>query len=240
MELVRLNKYLADKGICSRRAADILISDGSVRVNGAVVTELGKKVNPAEDQVEVDEQVLEKRDAQRLYIALHKPVGYITSTKKTEVETKNFLDLLPSHFPRVFPIGRLDKDSSGLLLLTNDGDLAFRLSHPKFEHEKEYEVEIYNPLTDEMVQRMEQGMYILGSKTRRARVKKLGRNIFSIIITEGKNRQIRRMVRALGSGVKTLKRVRIGGFFLPKTLKPGDFHILSQEEVHCLLNEFPI
>ncbi|MEI7511110.1 MAG: pseudouridine synthase [Candidatus Peregrinibacteria bacterium] len=237
MPLVRLNKHLADKGICSRRAADALIAAGSVRINGKAVTELGTKVDSEVDTVTVDEKTLEKRDAELLYIALHKPVGYVTSTKKTEVETHNFLDLLPADFPRVFPVGRLDKDSSGLLLLTNDGDLAFRLSHPKFEHEKEYEVEIYNPLTDEMLQKMRDGMYILGSKTRPAVVKKMGRNWFSIVLTEGKNRQIRRMVRALGSGVKNLKRVRIGKFRLLPTLKSGEFQQLSKKEVDRYFGE---
>ncbi len=235
--MIRLNKYLADQGICSRRSADVLISAGSVRINGKIITELGTKVDPENDTVTVDENTLQKRTAEMVYIMLHKPVGYVTSTKKTEVETKNFVDLLPENFQRVFPVGRLDKDSSGLLLLTNDGDLAFRLSHPKFEHEKEYEVEIFNPLTDEMIQKMQNGMYILGSKTKPARVKKMGRNIFSITLTEGKNRQIRRMVRALGSGVKNLKRIRIGKFKLLNTLESGKYQILTPEEVKKYFSE---
>lgn len=233
--MIRLNKFLAEKGFASRRGADVLIAEGKVLVNGQVAT-MGIQVDPDHDRVEVCEQALAQKEEEKVYYLLYKPEGVITATKKTVPEDITVMDCFPQeNFPRIYPIGRLDKDSCGLILMTNDGDLTYELMHPKFEHEKEYEVEVFNPLTSAMIKRLGEPFFMLGQKTQSARIKKLSDYSFSIVLKEGKNRQIRRMVRFIGSGVRSLKRVRVGKVLLPAAMKPGDFIQLTKPQAYTAL-----
>ncbi len=228
---IRLQKYLADQGIASRRTAEKLIAEGAVQVNGKLITEMGVKIDPNKDSVEVSGDLLKQKKDELIYIMLHKPKGYVTTTHRTKVENKIVMDLLPKDLPRVFPVGRLDKDSTGLLLLTNDGDLAYRLTHPKFEHEKEYLVEAMNDLSGEQVEKLKKGLPLFGKKTKPPKIKMLSTRKFLITLTEGKNRQIRRLLRKIGTGVKSLKRVRIEDVRLDSKMQSGEWKFLSLEEV---------
>ena len=230
MPLVRLQKFMAAAGVCSRRRGEDLIRAGRVSVNGRVVAELGAKVDPDEDRVSVDGQPV--RPAQRMvYIALNKPRGYVTSCrhagKKIVLELVNVAE-------RIYPVGRLDKDSTGLLLLTNDGRLHLKLSHPSFDHEKEYDVTVERPISDGSLRRMAEGMPILETRTRPAVVTRLGERAFRIVLKEGRNRQIRRMVRMLGNEVVELKRIRVADVRLGR-LAEGAWRHLRPEEVEALL-----
>jgi pseudouridine synthase len=230
---IRLNKYIAQQGFASRRGADKLIEEGAVKINGKPAA-MGQQFFPENDTLEIDQKTLEKKEEEKRYFALHKPRGYVCSTKKTEVEDQSIMDLFPpenSGFPRIYPVGRLDKDSSGLLLLTNDGDFAYQLTHPKFEHSKLYVVEIWNKITDEMLERLKQPFVMLGSKTRKAGIEKIGMYQLKITLKEGKNHQIRRMIRSVGSGVKTLKRVKIEDYELPENLPIGEYTELSKSDI---------
>lgn len=229
MGLMRLQKWLSEAGVCSRRRGEAYILAGRVRVNGHPVTVLGTKVDPARDRIEVDGRpVLPERD--KLYVALHKPKGYVTSCRHAEQKVVVALVDLPA---RIFPIGRLDKDSTGLLLLTNDGPLHHRLSHPSFDHEKEYEVTVRDPIADDMLQRLAEGMSILGSRTRPAAVRRISGRRFRMVLQEGRNRQIRRMVRQLGHAVKRLHRVRVAHIHLG-TLPEGAWRHLTPAEIKKL------
>ena len=235
-EGIRLNKYIAQQGFASRRGADKLIEEGAVKINGKPA-EMGQKFFPATDELEIDEKTLSKKEEEKRYFALHKPRGYVTSTKKTEVETDTVMDLFPDpeynkNFPRIYPVGRLDKDSSGLLLFTNDGDFAFKLTHPKYEHRKVYVIEIWNKVTEEMLERLERPFVMLGGRTRRAEIEQIGMYQLKITLREGKNQQIRRMIRAVDSGVKTLKRVQVEDYILPENLEIGAYTELSKEDIH--------
>jgi pseudouridine synthase len=200
---IRLQKIIADRGIASRREAERLIVSGSVTVNGNVVTEMGTKADPEKDTIEVDQNALQKKEAEKTTIALWKPIDYVTSTKRTPTEDKIVFDLLPKKLPRLFPAGRLDKDSTGMLILTNDGELAFSLTHPSFTHTKTYHVLLQKPISDEDIQKIQRGkVRIMRKNVRPAPIRKLGGSRIEIILTEGKNRHIRRLFRALGNGVK--------------------------------------
>jgi 23S rRNA pseudouridine2605 synthase/23S rRNA pseudouridine2604 synthase len=221
---------MAAAGVCSRRRGEELIRAGRVSVNGRVVAELGAKVDPDQDRVSVDGQPV--RPAQRMvYIALNKPRGYVTSCrhagKKIVLELVNVAE-------RIYPVGRLDKDSTGLLLLTNDGRLHLKLSHPSFDHEKEYDVAVERPISDGALRRMAEGMPILETRTRPAVVTRLGERAFRIVLKEGRNRQIRRMVRMLGNEVVELKRIRVADVRLGR-LAEGAWRHLRPEEVEALL-----
>jgi 23S rRNA pseudouridine2605 synthase/23S rRNA pseudouridine2604 synthase len=232
MPLVRLQKFLSEAGVCSRRHGEDLIRAGRVSVNGEVVTVLGAKIDPARDRVTVDGQPL--RPLQHLvYIALHKPRGYVTSCRHSG--KKIVLDLV--NVPeRIYPVGRLDKDSTGLLILTNDGRLHLKLSHPSFDHEKEYDVALERPISDGALRRMAAGLPILDTRTRPAQVTRTGERAFRIVLKEGRNRQIRRMVRRLGNEVVALKRIRMGSVRLGR-LAEGSWRYLSAEEVAQLLED---
>lgn len=232
MPLVRLQKYLADAGVCSRRAGEDLIRDGRVSVNGETVTQLGTKIDPAADRVMVDGKTIADA-AGRVYIALNKPKGYVSSCKHRGEQVVVDLIDLPT---RLFPVGRLDKDSVGLLLLTNDGKLHHRLSHPRFDHEKEYEVSLQRPISDAELKQMEKGIVLKGRRTRPAAVKRLSGRRFRIILKEGRNRQIRRMVRHLGHHVSRLKRIRMANIQLGK-LPPGAWRYLTEVETKQLLKD---
>lgn len=229
--ILRLQKFLANSGICSRRKAEEHIQQGRVKVNGQTVRELGTKIDPESDEILFDNQPIKNlHKSNYLYIALNKPRGYITSCSQDNA--KIILDLIDID-QRVYPVGRLDKDSEGLVLLTNDGDLHNRLSHPSFDHEKEYIVETAHPVKDKDIQAMTQGMIIDGQKTRRARIKRLSTNRFSIVLKQGLNRQIRKMVGKTGNQVISLKRIRVANIKLA-TLKTGSWRYLRQEEISRL------
>ena len=227
---MRLQKFLSRAGVCSRRRGEALIAAGRVTVNGQVVTAPGTMVDPEMDRVAVDgrDAVLE---TELVYLILHKPVGVVTSCRHPGQRVVTDLVDLPR---RVFPVGRLDKDSSGLLLLTNDGRIHHRLSHPSFDHEKEYIVEVDIPVFDDVLRQLAEGIVLDGRRTRPAKVVGLGASRFRIVLREGRNRQIRRMVEAVGGRVKKLKRVRFANLRLGK-LKPGQWRFLTPGETERLL-----
>ncbi len=233
-DLVRLQKYMADKGIASRRKCEEFITDGLVKVNGKVVTELGTKVDPEKDVVEVNESKVEAVKADYIYIMLNKPAGYITSLKQADSTSPLVTDLLKKIKERVYPVGRLDKESSGLLLLTNDGDFAYKLMHPSFEKEKEYIVTTEQTVTRTMIERFEKGIIIEGRKTYPAKVKRIELTKISMVIKEGRNRQIRKMLQKVGNTVISLKRIRINNLTLG-SLKEGGYRFLTKSEVNDLL-----
>jgi 23S rRNA pseudouridine2605 synthase/23S rRNA pseudouridine2604 synthase len=230
MTEMRLQKFLSRAGICSRRKGEEYIKAGWVKVNGKIVTELGVKVDPERDAVEVDSDAI-RSDSAPTYIALNKPRGYVSSCHQQN--EKIVLDLLEIS-ERVYPVGRLDKDSTGLLLLTNDGRLHHRLSHPSFNHEKEYEVTVAKPLPGGALRKLAQGLPMMGTRTRPARVKRISSRRFRIVLQEGKNRQIRRMVRKVGNQVVDLKRIRIANIELA-SLPPGRWRHLAAKEKDELL-----
>ena len=231
MTLIRLNKYLAEQGVASRREADRFIAEGLVSVNGEVVTEMGVKVDPSKDKVSVSEELVERQE-KLIYIALNKPINYVTSVKRTAVEKKIVMDLIDLE-ERVYPIGRLDKDTSGLLLLTNDGTLTYKLTHPSSECEKEYEAIVNGVVTQGAMEKLRKGVNLWGEKTKPTRVKKLNKNKMSIILTEGKNRQVRRICQKVGLPVDRLKRIRMKDLELGNLME-GKWRYLSPEEVKML------
>ncbi len=202
----RLNKFIASCGICSRRKADELIQSGRIKVNGEVVKDLGVKVS-LEDKVELDGKTISKEE-KKVYLMLNKPVGYVT-TVSDEKGRKNVLDLIYEDV-RVYPIGRLDMYTEGLLLLTNDGDFANKLMHPKFEIDKRYIVTTDTKVTRKMLETLRNGVNIGDYVTREAKVEKIDEDNISITIHEGKNRQVRRMCEAVGIKVLKLKRTNYG------------------------------
>jgi pseudouridine synthase len=219
-ELMRLQKYLSRAGICSRRKAEEYIEKGFIKINGETA-KIGQSVNPDIDKVELLDDVVE--DAKKLvYYKLNKPRGIVTTcVSKGETGIMDIVDI-PT---RVFPIGRLDKETTGLILLTNDGRLANYLMHPRYNHEKEYIVETFGPIEDRNIQTMREGIFILGSYTKEAKVERLSSGKFSITISEWKNRQIRRMVEYVWGTVKKLKRVRI------ENIQLGDLPIWEYTEL---------
>jgi len=224
---VRLNKYLGESGRWSRREADELIAEGRVTINGKVVA-LGTQVQPG-DEVKVDGDVVgeARKLARPVYIALNKPAG-ITCTTERHVEG-NIIDFV-DHPERIFPIGRLDKDSEGLILLTNDGDIVNEVLRAEHHHEKQYVVGVDKSLDDDFVARMSAGVRLSDATTKRCKVQKLGPRMFEIILTQGLNRQIRRMCDALGYEVVALKRVRIMHVLLGN-LALGRWRNLTPQEV---------
>ena len=230
---VRINKYLADSGKCSRRQADKLIEDGLVTIDGKVA-QLGDRVLPGM-QVSVQGEKL-STNIKRKYIMLNKPVGIVCTADPNEPDNVvSFID----HDDRKYPIGRLDKDSEGLLLLTNDGDIVNKILRASEKHEKEYEVRVDKPVNYDFVKKMEGGVKILGTTTLPCKVVKTGDRSFSITLTQGLNRQIRRMCEALGYEVKSLKRVRIMHLRLGN-LKLGKWRNLSPTELSELFRQLGI
>jgi 23S rRNA pseudouridine2604 synthase len=221
---MRLNKFISDKGVCSRRVADEWIAAGRVSVNGKTAT-LGTQVDDADD-VRVDGRPLTSRPP-RLYLALNKPVGIECTTNRAV--TGNVVDFV-GHRERIFPIGRLDKDSEGLILLTNDGDIVNSILRAENEHEKEYVVTVDRPVTDDFVRAMARGVPILGTITNRCEVERIAKNTFRIVLTQGMNRQIRRMCRHFGYTVRRLQRVRIMNIRLGR-LASGAWRPLTTAEL---------
>jgi 23S rRNA pseudouridine2605 synthase/23S rRNA pseudouridine2604 synthase len=230
MAEMRLQKFLSAAGICSRRKGEEYIKAGWVKVNGNIVTELGVKVDPDNDIVEVDNSAIESHTV-AVYILLNKPKGYVSSCD--QADEKIVLDLV-NISERVYPIGRLDKDSTGLLLLTNDGYLHHRLTHPSFKHEKEYVVTVARPIPDGALRKLADGLPMMGTRTLPASVRRISGRRFRIVLQEGKNRQIRRMVRKVGHQVVALKRVRIANIMLGD-LPSGSWRYLTRKEKDKLL-----
>jgi 23S rRNA pseudouridine2605 synthase/23S rRNA pseudouridine2604 synthase len=225
MPLMRLQKFLSAAGVCSRREGETYIQAGRVKVNGKIVTELGSKVDPDSDTVEVDGKLVAIA-SNLVYIALNKPKGYIsTCEQKNEKIVIDLIDI-PE---RIYPVGRLDKDSTGLLLLTNDGRLHHRLSHPSFDHEKEYEVTVAENIPSGALKKLSTGLPMMGTKTRPAEITRVSSNHFRIVLKEGKNRQIRRMVRKVGNRVTRLHRIRVSNVRL-KNLPSGSWRYLTDKE----------
>jgi 23S rRNA pseudouridine2604 synthase len=227
---MRLNKYISETGICSRREADQWIVSGRVRVNGQSA-ELGAQVEHG-DRVEVDGKPI-GAPTRHVYLALNKPVG-ITCTTERHI-AGNIVDFV-KHRERIFPIGRLDKDSDGLILLTNNGDIVNEILRAENGHEKEYVVTVDRPVSNEFLFGMAHGVDILGTRTQPCRVRLIGKNAFGIILTQGLNRQIRRMCAVFGYNVRRLQRVRIINIRLGE-LKIGQWRDLTQEELRGLLPE---
>ena len=203
---------------------------GKVAVNGKIVVELGTKIDPYQDQVEVNGKVIQPAHT-LVYIALNKPRDYVSSC--SHPGEKVVLDLVEVS-ERIYPVGRLDKDSTGLLLLTNDGRLHHQLSHPSFDHEKEYDVTVARPITDGALKKMGDGLPLMGTKTRPARITRISSRRFRIVLQEGKNRQIRRMVRKVGNEVTRLQRERFSNIKLGN-LPPGRWRHLSRREREALI-----
>lgn len=220
---MRINKYIAESGICSRREADAWIEAGRVAINGVRAT-LGSQVEPS-DRVTVDGEPLSARPA-LVYVALHKPVGITCTTDRAEPD--NIVDYV-NHPQRIFPIGRLDKDSEGLILMTNDGDIVNAILRAENAHEKEYVVTVDRAFDDAFLAAMQSGVEILGTRTRPCRAERLGREAFRIVLTQGLNRQIRRMCEALGYRVRRLRRVRIMHLELGE-LAAGEWRDLTDAE----------
>ena len=224
---MRINKFLSEAGITSRRGADKWIEAGRVKINGQFA-EIGSKVTD-EDVVTVDNKVI-TLDKGYVYIKLNKPRG-ITSTTERHIKG-NIVDFV-GHKERIFHIGRLDKDSEGLILLTNDGDIVNEILRKEGKHEKEYVITVDKPITDDFVKQMSEGVAILDTVTLPAKVKKLNNKTFNIILTQGLNRQIRRMTEALGYEVKQLRRVRVMNV-LVDDLKLGEWKDLTEDELTTL------
>ncbi|MCH8546573.1 MAG: 23S rRNA pseudouridine(2604) synthase RluF [Cryomorphaceae bacterium] len=224
----RINKYLSEIGYCSRRAADKLIEAGRVTINGEVPP-VGTKILP-NDIVKVDGKPVSEPKDEHVYIALNKPVGIVCTTDQKR-EKNNIVDFI-NHPKRIFPIGRLDKPSEGLILLTSDGDIVNKILRARNNHEKEYIVEVNKPIDAQFIKRMSNGIPILGTITRKCVVEQLGPKRFRIILTQGLNRQIRRMSEYLGYKVTRLKRIRIMNITLD--LPVGKWRDLTREELKAL------
>jgi 23S rRNA pseudouridine2604 synthase len=227
MEEKRINKAISDTGYCSRRVADSLIESGRVKVNGETAV-MGLKVTE-DDEIRVDGKIISNKPP-LVYIALNKPRGIeCTTNRKTRGNIVDFV----KHKERIFPIGRLDKDSEGLILLTNDGDIVNKILRARNNHEKEYIVTVNKPITADFIRRMSGRVPILGTMTRESFVEQLDEKTFRIILTQGLNRQIRRMTEYLGYRVVTLKRIRIMNILLGD-LKLGTYRNLSPLELNTL------
>ncbi len=254
--LIRLHKYLADAGICSRRKAELLIAERNIRVNGILVVEQGTKIDPTTDVIEIIDgtgsakviQPTTAEEKKNIYIALHKPIDYISSASNEQgasvlelITAANYVGKEPKEYiasilnTRLYPVGRLDKDSEGLLLLTNDGELTNELTHPRYEHEKEYEVTIDKPLNRGSEAILQKGMRVeeelYQGITIVSRVNKGKRTLVTVILKEGKNRQIRNMFGRLGFRVISLKRIRIGKLTIG-TLPVGRWKLVNKEIIY--------
>ena len=234
----RLQKFLANCGVASRRKCEELITYGLIKVNGKVVTELGTKINPDIDIVEYNNTII-KQNEQKIYILLNKPIGYVT-TAKDQFNRDTVFDLVKIK-ERVVPVGRLDMYTSGALILTNDGEFVYKVTHPKHEIDKTYTVTLKGIITNEEVQALRDGVKIDDYITKPAKVKILktdkekNQSRLEIVIHEGKNRQVRKMCEAIGRKVLALHRSKIGNIGV-KDLKIGEWRFLTDEEIYYIIN----
>lgn len=232
----RLQKFLAEAGVASRRKAEELIAAGKIKVNGKVVTELGTKIDPKKDEVLYLDKEVSTKEVELVYIMLHKPEGYVT-TAKEQFGRPGVMDLIRDVKARIFPVGRLDYDTSGLLLLTNDGDLTYKLTHPKHDVDKTYIAKLYGTPDDMDLQKFRRGVVIDGKQTKPAKMQILEKgerqSTVEIIIHEGRNRQVRKMCEAIKHPVAQLKRVATGDLIMGD-LPKGKYRHLTQKEVKYL------
>lgn len=239
MEEVRLQKFLANQGVCSRRKAEEYITNGAVKVNGKVVTELGTKINPETDEIIFNGKKIESQsNTSKVYILLNKPIGYVTTTKD-QFNRDTVLDLVKVK-EKILPVGRLDMYTSGAIILTNDGDFIYKVTHPKYEIEKTYNVTVKGIVTNEDISKLESGVKIEDYISGKAKVRILKidkeKDISRIEITihEGKNREVRKMCNAIGKKVLALHRSKIENIGV-KDLKLGEWRYLTQKEVDALI-----
>jgi len=230
IQLTRINKFLSEAGYCSRRAADKLIDQGRVTING-VVPEMGTKITPT-DEVRVDGKLISESKEKPVYLAFNKPIGIVCTTD-TKVEKDNIVDYI--NYPtRIFPIGRLDKPSEGLIFLTNDGDIVNKILRARNNHEKEYLVTVDKQITQDFLKKMSSGIPILDTVTRNCKVEPVSKLTFKITLTQGLNRQIRRMCEYLEYEVTKLKRVRIMN--IPLDVPVGQWRNITPEELKELIS----
>jgi pseudouridine synthase len=238
--MIRLQKILSQAGVASRRAAETLIADGRVTVNGRTIHEMGVKADPTADDIRVDGRRIRAAERRR-YILLYKPTGYVT-TRSDPQRRRTVMDLLSGVREYVYPVGRLDYDSEGLLLLTNDGELAARLTHPRHGVARTYEAHVAGTPNEDALTRLRTGIPLDGHRTRPAAVvlvpprRRDDDAVLLLTIREGRNRQVRRMCEAVGHPVKTLKRITVGPI-ADRRLRPGDWRELRPEEVERLKGE---
>ena len=232
----RLQKVMAHAGVASRRKSEEIIKQGRVKVNGEVVTEMGIKVEPEVDEIEVDGKIISKE--KRVYLLLYKPLGYVTTVDDPRGR-KTVLDLIDDIKQRIYPVGRLDYNTSGLLLLTNDGELTYVLTHPSYEIEKTYLVETEGYVDDKKLEKLEKGVELSDGITAPAKVKLKDRDSFNtkfaLTIHEGRNRQVRRMCKKISNPVKKLERIKFANLSL-EGLEPGDSRELTKKELKKLKN----
>lgn len=228
MPLTRINKYLSEAGYCSRREADKLLEQGRITINGKIPA-MGTKVAPG-DIVKVDGKPVSNNEEKQIYLAFNKPVGIVCTTD-TGVEKDNIIDFI-KYPSRIFPIGRLDKASEGLIFLTDDGDIVNKILRARNNHEKEYIVTVNRPVTTNFIERMGMGVPVLDTVTKKCEVEKLGKFDFRIVLTQGLNRQIRRMCEYLGYEVVNLKRIRIMNVELD--IPVGEWRELTLEELSII------
>jgi 23S rRNA pseudouridine2605 synthase len=228
---VRLQKFLADAGVASRRASEQIILDGRVGVNGRIVRLLGTKVDPLHDDVAVDGKPV--REKRKLYIALHKPVGYVCS-HKDELGRRTVYDLLPREWQNISTVGRLDFNSEGLIFLTNDGQFALHLTHPRYGVRKKYVATVEGSVEPEMLEKIVRGVFHEGERLKAESARKVSRNVVELELSEGKNREVRRLFETQGLTVERLQRTQIGKIKLGE-LKPGRWRALTETEIKTLL-----
>ncbi len=229
-EGIRINKYLSEIGYCSRRQADKLIEQGRIMVNSKEAV-MGYKVQK-DDVIHVDGEKIKQKKSKRIFIALNKPKGVVCTTN-AGVEENNIIDFIKFR-ERIFPIGRLDKTTTGLILLTNDGDTANKILKTAYNNEKEYLVRVNRPISEDVLKKMSEGVAIVGKKTRKCKVEKLKSTEFKIILTQGLNRQIRRMCEYFDFRVVSLRRIRIMNIKLD--VKEGKYRLLNDKEISELTN----
>ena len=238
MEEVRLQKFLSNNGVCSRRKAEEYILDGKVEVNGEVITQLGVKIIPEKDEIKFEGKVIENKENKKVYILLNKPIGYVTTTKD-QFDRETIMDLIDIK-EKVLPVGRLDMYTSGAIILSNDGEFIYKVTHPKYEIEKTYNVTIKGKVEKAEIEKLKAGVEIEDYVSGKAKVKILKidaeKDISRIEITihEGKNREVRKMCNAIGKKVLALHRAKIGNIDVKK-LKLGEWRYLTQSEINDLL-----
>ena len=233
--MVRLQKFLADAGVASRRASEQFIIEGRVSINGDTVTELGKKVDPLHDHVAVDGKPIRAR--RKIYVALNKPRGLVCS-RNDELSRSTIYDLLPKEWGHLHSIGRLDFNSEGLLFLTNDGELSLRLTHPRYGVKKKYVATVDGRVDDAMLRTFERGIFSEGEKLKAEKARLISssrsQSVVELELAEGKNREVRRMFESQSRTVKKLQRIQIGKIKLGE-LKPGKWRTLTEPEIKSLL-----